>query len=147
MLHQRSQEIDAPVPLGGLYRFPCSLVAPRPLIWSFTVGMEHADYFGRVRLGMLSGRTVLISSDIKRFTSQMSSSVLFQTAGELERRVQNALVNRYGLRARSVEVVAENETVTIRATVRSFYARQLLIHGCLRVPGVRTVIDEICVEG
>lgn len=42
-----------------------------------------------------------------------------------------------------VEVV--DGIVTLRGTVQSFYARQLLVHGCQRVPRVAGVVDELYV--
>jgi osmotically-inducible protein OsmY len=33
--------------------------------------------------------------------------------------------------------------VTLRGPTRSYYARQLLVHGCERVPHVAAVIDEL----
>jgi hypothetical protein len=37
--------------------------------------------------------------------------------------------------------------VTLRGPVKSFYARQLLVNGCQRVPHVTGVLDELHVVG
>lgn len=43
-------------------------------------------------------------------------------------------------------VMVDGGHVTMRGSVRSFYRKQLLRHGCARVAGVTRVIDEIVVE-
>jgi osmotically-inducible protein OsmY len=73
----------------------------------------------------------------------MTSTLLTQTDHELERRVRNALSSRKLLKSENLAITAAAGTVTLGGCVRSYYARQLLLHGCLRVPGV---IDEIAVE-
>lgn len=75
----------------------------------------------------------------------MRTSGLLQASGDLEGRVRYALLSRSFLGAHSFEIIVENDTVTIRGTVHTYYERQVLVHSCLKVPGVRTVIDEICV--
>jgi hypothetical protein len=64
---------------------------------------------------------------------------------DLERRVRVSLENRNVHAIRGLDVEAEGTTVRLKGSVKSYYTRQLLVHGCLGVPGVRTVIDEISV--
>jgi osmotically-inducible protein OsmY len=68
-----------------------------------------------------------------------------QTDGELEPRVRNALFSRKLLTGNEVTISAAGGTVTLTGCVNSYYARQLLVHCCLHVPGVSRVVDEICV--
>lgn len=62
---------------------------------------------------------------------------------ELERRVLNYLVGYKMPTLRSVQVHSDRGRVTLRGKVTSFYQRQLCIQCCLRVAGVRRLIDEI----
>jgi osmotically-inducible protein OsmY len=63
---------------------------------------------------------------------------------ELEHSVLNLLRDQSASRRVTVEVA--DGTVTLRGEVKSFYRRQLLVHGCRRLPGVASVIDELRVE-
>jgi len=76
---------------------------------------------------------------MKSTATKVSSSDI-----ELERDVLNLLRDQSLLRRVSVEVSGGN--ITLRGEVQSFYRRQLLVHGCRRLPGVGSVIDELRVE-
>jgi hypothetical protein len=65
---------------------------------------------------------------------------------DLERRIRVSLENRNVHAIRCLVVEADGATVKLKGNVRSYYTRQLVVHGCLGVPGVRTVIDEITVS-
>ncbi len=69
-----------------------------------------------------------------------------QTDSELQRRVRSALECRKLLVNGQVAITADGGTVTLSGSARSYYDRQLMVHCCLRVPGVRNVVDEICVS-
>jgi len=75
----------------------------------------------------------------------MNSSVLPRRNCDLEHRIRTTLESKNVLAIRSLSVESDGATVKLKGTVKSYYTRQLLVHGCLGVPGVRTVIDEICV--
>ena len=81
-----------------------------------------------------------------RVTDFHMSLLLPQTDRELERRVRTALVSRRFATTDKLAITVTGSIVTLAGCVRSYYARQVLVHGCLRVPGVQGVIDEICVE-
>ncbi len=68
---------------------------------------------------------------------------LIQTDRELQHRVRNALYDRRLLKNDDVAIATTNGTVTLTGRVKSYYARQLVVHCCLHVPGVRNVVDEI----
>jgi len=77
----------------------------------------------------------------------MSTAVLMtQTDAELARRVRDAFHDRKLLAGYDLSITAVQGRVTLRGKVRSYYSRQVLVHSCLRVPGVRGVVDEIRVE-
>lgn len=46
---------------------------------------------------------------------------------------------------KGVAVEVADGIVRLRGAVNSFYARQLLVHGCQRVPRVAGVVDELYV--
>jgi hypothetical protein len=62
---------------------------------------------------------------------------------QLARRVRNFLETKLVRGPLALEV--QGGQVTLRGCVRSFYHKQLLIHGAQRVAGVRRVIDELLV--
>jgi osmotically-inducible protein OsmY len=65
---------------------------------------------------------------------------------DLEQRVANYLFNRRKPTSRRIDVKVVGGTVTLCGRVRSFYERQLCIHCCQRVAGVRGLVDRIEVE-
>jgi osmotically-inducible protein OsmY len=65
---------------------------------------------------------------------------------DLEDRVRNYLLGYKMPALREISVEASDETVTLQGRVSSFYQKQLCLHCCHRVAGVRTIIDEIAVE-
>jgi osmotically-inducible protein OsmY len=62
---------------------------------------------------------------------------------DLRRRVVNYLVGRQVPSLRRIDVRATGGTVTLRGVVRSFYHKQLCLHCCRRVAGVRQLVDEV----
>ena len=64
---------------------------------------------------------------------------------DLEQRVTNYLATRYLPRLRSLKVKAIGGVVTIHGRVSSFHEKQVAIHSCRRVAGVRQLIDEVSV--
>lgn len=62
---------------------------------------------------------------------------------DLQRRVSNHLASRYLPALRRLQVCVQNGAVTLRGSTSSFYERQVAIHCCQRVAGVRQLIDEI----
>jgi hypothetical protein len=46
---------------------------------------------------------------------------------------------------RGVVIEVVDGVITLRGPVPSYYTRQLLVHGCKRVPRVARVVDELCV--
>jgi len=73
------------------------------------------------------------------------ASLVTKSDGELQRRVRNALFH-YRFLTDELEIESVDGRVRLRGSVTSYYARQVLVHGCLRVAGVKEVIDEICVK-
>lgn len=65
---------------------------------------------------------------------------------ELERRVRHFFKTQNPTALRGADIEVEQGVVTLRGTVRSFYARQVLVHGSRRVAGVQSVVDELRVE-
>ncbi len=62
---------------------------------------------------------------------------------DLESRVTNFLAERYFPALRQLQVVAEEGTVRLSGTVAWFHEKQVALHCCQRVAGVRAVIDEV----
>jgi osmotically-inducible protein OsmY len=62
---------------------------------------------------------------------------------DLERRVTNYLAERFRPSLRRLEVEARGGAVTLRGSVHSFYEKQVAIHSCRRVAGVRELIDAV----
>jgi osmotically-inducible protein OsmY len=62
---------------------------------------------------------------------------------DLERRVVSYLAARYLPSLRQLHVSVQEGTVTLRGSVRSFYEKQIAIHSCQRVAGVRRLIDAV----
>jgi osmotically-inducible protein OsmY len=65
--------------------------------------------------------------------------------GDLKRRVVNYLFERRVASLRSIEVTAQAGRVTLQGRVGSFYEKQLCIHCCRRVAGVRQLVDNVLV--
>jgi osmotically-inducible protein OsmY len=76
----------------------------------------------------------------------MNTAVVVNHNSDLERRIRKTLEHKNVLAVRSVTIEPDGATVKLKGCVKSYYTRQLLVHGCLGVPGVRTVIDEISVS-
>ena len=76
----------------------------------------------------------------------MTSLLVTQPDRELERRVRNALFSRTLLSSEKLAIAATAGTITLRGFVRSYYARQLLVHGCLRVPDMLRAIEAIAAK-
>jgi osmotically-inducible protein OsmY len=64
---------------------------------------------------------------------------------DLERRVVSYLLGRHVPSLRHLAVQANNGTVTLQGSVRSFYEKQLCQHCCQRVAGVVRLVDDIVV--
>jgi osmotically-inducible protein OsmY len=64
---------------------------------------------------------------------------------DLEQRVRNYLFGYKMPTLRSIEVEAAGDTVLLRGRVSCYYHKQLCLHCCHRVAGVRTIVDEITV--
>jgi osmotically-inducible protein OsmY len=64
---------------------------------------------------------------------------------ELEGRVHATLQTLNRAVARRVIIEVKDGLVTLRGDVPTFYARQIIIHECQRVPGVTRVNDELSV--
>jgi osmotically-inducible protein OsmY len=62
---------------------------------------------------------------------------------DLERRVIGYLASRYLPSLRQLQVSASEGTITLRGRVQSFYEKQIAIHSCQRVAGVRRLIDAV----
>lgn len=77
---------------------------------------------------------------------------LVMTAGnhasdlDLERRVANYLDGRFMPSLRRLAIEADGGIITMRGEVSSFYEKQIALHCCRRVAGVRELIDAIDVE-
>lgn len=65
---------------------------------------------------------------------------------DLERRVLNYLAGRFMPALRRLAIEAEGGIVTVRGQVSSFYEKQIALHCCQRVAGVRELIDAVDVE-
>lgn len=65
---------------------------------------------------------------------------------DLKRRVISFLAGRYLPSLRQLQVDVEEGTVTIRGQVASFYEKQVAIHSCQRVAGVRKLVDAVDVS-
>lgn len=75
------------------------------------------------------------------------STDLNQAEQELACRIRKGLESRNILAIRDLTIETEGSTVTLKGSVRSYYLRQLVVHGCLHVPGVRAIIDKLTVGG
>jgi len=64
---------------------------------------------------------------------------------DLKRRVVNYLVGRQMPSLGRIHVDADNGTVVLSGSVKSFYEKQLCLHCCQRVAGVVKLIDEVSV--
>lgn len=62
---------------------------------------------------------------------------------DLQRRVLSYLAARYLPSLRELSVSVHEGTVTLRGHVKSFYEKQIAIHSCQRVAGVRHLIDAV----
>ena len=62
---------------------------------------------------------------------------------DLQRRVLSFLAGRYLPSLRTLQVDVHEGTVTLRGRVASFYEKQVAIHSCQRVAGVRNFIDAV----
>ena len=65
---------------------------------------------------------------------------------DLERRVLGFLAGRFIPALRRLAIEAEGGVVTVRGQVSSFYEKQVALHCCQRVAGVRELIDAVDVE-
>lgn len=65
---------------------------------------------------------------------------------DLERRVVNYLAGRFIPSLRRLAVESVGGTVTVRGQVSSFYEKQVALHCCQRVAGVRELVDAVDVE-
>lgn len=66
-----------------------------------------------------------------------------ETDRDLERRVIQFLLSKHRPGLRQLEVSAQQGTVVVRGTVRSFYEKQMCHDICRRVAGVIRLVDEI----
>ncbi len=84
-------------------------------------------------------------ADVATATDSFSSSTdrfeSFTCDRDLQRRVYNFLKNRNVPLSSTLAIEADNGTVTLRGTHRSYYHKQLCINCCLRVAGVVRLID------
>jgi osmotically-inducible protein OsmY len=65
---------------------------------------------------------------------------------DLQRRVISFLAGRYLPSLRTLQVDVHEGTVTLRGRVASFYEKQVAIHSCQRVAGVRHLVDAVDVS-
>jgi len=65
---------------------------------------------------------------------------------DLQRRVLNFLVGYRMPGLRRIDVEASGGNLLVRGHVRSYYEKQLCLHCCHRVAGVREITDEIVVD-
>ena len=63
----------------------------------------------------------------------------------LARRIQNFILSKNSSANSTFQVRVDGGIATLSGQVRSFYQKQLWIHGAKRVAGVIRVIDEIVV--
>ena len=68
------------------------------------------------------------------------------TDQDLQRRVVSFLAGRYLPSLRQLEVDVQEGIVTLRGRVTSFYEKQVAIHSCQRVAGVRKLVDAVDVS-
>ena len=68
------------------------------------------------------------------------------TDGELLRDVRNFLDGQHFRAAQRMTIEVIDGIVTLRGQVKSFYTRQVFVHGCRRLPGVAAVVDDLRVE-
>ena len=66
-----------------------------------------------------------------------------QADQDLSMRVVNFLHDRHVPSLRQLEVSAKDGNVTLCGQVSTFYHKQLAIHACQRVAGVRRIIDQL----
>jgi osmotically-inducible protein OsmY len=64
----------------------------------------------------------------------------------LETRIIETLERQNFPALRSIKVQVHHGMVTLRGKVNSFYERQLCIHACKRLPGVRSMKDRLQVS-
>ncbi len=62
---------------------------------------------------------------------------------DLQRRIISFLAGRYLPSLRQLHVEVDQGIVTIRGCVASFYEKQVAIHSCQRVAGVRQLVDAV----
>lgn len=65
------------------------------------------------------------------------------TDSDLQRRVTNYLASRFLPALKRLEVKTQDGTVILRGKLPTFHAKQIAIHSCRRVAGVRELIDEV----
>lgn len=65
---------------------------------------------------------------------------------DLQRRVVGYLATKHLASLRRLEVVTQGATVTLRGCVDSFYEKQVALHCCRRVAGVRGLVDDLVVR-
>jgi osmotically-inducible protein OsmY len=75
--------------------------------------------------------------------SSEESTDLLTTDCDLERRVRIFLGERHLPVLRRLEISVHNGTVVLSGRVRTFYERQVAVHSCRRVAGVREVVDRL----
>lgn len=76
-----------------------------------------------------------------------TASPLYVTKDQdLQRRVVSFLAGRYLPSLRQLEVDVHEGIVTLRGRVTSFYEKQVAIHSCQRVAGVRKLVDAVDVS-
>lgn len=69
-----------------------------------------------------------------------------QEESDLERRVAGYLATKHLANLRRLEVVTQGATVTLRGCVDSFHEKQVALHSCRRVAGVRGLVDDLVVR-
>ena len=65
---------------------------------------------------------------------------------DLERRVRGSLHTRSYAALRRLQVSAHGGTVTVAGRVPSFHEKQVALHSCRHVPGVRQLVDAVGVD-
>jgi osmotically-inducible protein OsmY len=66
--------------------------------------------------------------------------------GELQNRVSAFLKGCHHLALRSLDVEVYGDTVVLRGSVPTFYARQVALECVKHVPGVSRVVDRVAVS-
>src|SRR5215831_14142560 len=61
----------------------------------------------------------------------------------LERAVLDELTSDADINATAIEILAEDDAVTLRGSIGSYSERDAALRDAARVPGVRTVVDEL----